>query len=117
MMCGSYPTIKALRAKAKPVLPRILARMEGKGIDSNAILFFPDLPAKKGFICHYTKKEGHGECSLEYYKKSTKAPKSEGDCFECDSMVEHYNQNNGAHRRMKRLSRKGYHQLMLGFNA
>ena len=47
MMCGSYPTIKALRAKAKPVLPRILARMEGKGIDSNAILFFPDLPAKK----------------------------------------------------------------------
>ena len=117
MMCGSYPTIKALRAKAKPVLPRILARMEGKGIDSNAILFFPDLPAKKGFICHYTKKEGHGECSLEYYKGSTKAPKSESDRSECNNLALNYETNHGAHRRMVRLSRKSYHQLMLGFNA
>lgn len=60
----------------------IIVRTEGK---KEPIVFFPGQSANYGFICFFTRNEGHGEASVEYYLRTKKA-----DVDQTENMLKYY---------------------------
>ncbi len=71
-------------------------------LKNNLIFFLPESPARQGYICYWTPREGHGEASLQYFW-SLKNP-TEKQEEEIPSIIEQY-ANIGRYEPVKRVKR------------
>jgi hypothetical protein len=78
------------------VIPKVEAQNE-------VVLFLPEMPSKRGYICFWSPSEGHGEASMDYYQKSTRRPKPEHETTIENLMEQHA--RIGAYATLVRVSR------------
>jgi hypothetical protein len=64
------------------VIPKVEAPNE-------IVLFLPEMPAKRGYICYWSPAEGHGEASIGYYQQKTRLPKPEHETA-IENLMERY---------------------------
>ena len=76
--CGK----QILGASMIKVIPKVEAQNE-------VVLYLPEIPSKRGYICFWSPAEGHGEASMDYYIKNTRKPKPEHE-HTIENLMERY---------------------------
>lgn len=80
------------------IIPRIIKYKKRTGEGGEAILFLPDLLANPGNVMSYEHTGQHGEASMEFFTRETRAPKPGGEMEACKKLVAEYENHHGAHR-------------------